>query len=81
MKFFETALSWFLGHSMQLVGSWFPDQRSNLCPQQWKRVTLTPGLPGNSPKLLGLIFDEHWGVSHSETGKGQAGDKQVKQAG
>ena len=30
------------------AGSYFPDQRLNLCPLQWKRGVLTTGRPGKS---------------------------------
>ena len=39
----------FFGHAMQHVGSYFPNQGSNLCPLQWKRGVLTTELPGKSP--------------------------------
>ena len=35
-------------HTAQLVGFWFPDQRSNRGPQQQKHRVLTIGPPGNS---------------------------------
>ena len=38
---------------MWLVGSYFLDQRLNLCPLQWKSRVLTYGLPG---KTLGDNF-------------------------
>ena len=36
----------FFGHTMWYMESQFPDQRSNLCPLQWKPRVLTIGLPG-----------------------------------
>ena len=32
----------FFGHTPQLVGSQFPDERSNLCPQQWTTREFLP---------------------------------------
>ena len=43
--FFISGLS-----TTHLAGSQCPNQRSNLCPLQWKRGVLTTGPPGNSPK-------------------------------
>ena len=40
----------------QLVRSWFPNQGSNLGPQQWKCKVLTTGLPGNSLKSFSLFY-------------------------
>ena len=36
------------GHIAQLVGSYFPDQGLNSCPQQWQQGVLTTTPPGNS---------------------------------
>ena len=41
----------FFGCAAQLMGSQFPNQGSNLIPQQWKHRVLTTGLPGKSLKL------------------------------
>ena len=38
----------FFGHAMRHVESYFPDQRSNQGPLQWKRGVLTTGPPGKS---------------------------------
>ena len=46
----------FSGHSMQLVGSQFPNQQSNLGPWQWKHEILTIGSPGNSLDFLKNTF-------------------------
>ena len=44
-------LSFFLfGCLARLVGSQFPDERSNLCPLQRKLGVLTTGPPGNFPE-------------------------------
>ena len=37
----------FIGHTNQLVGSWFLDQGLNSSPLQWKNEALTTGKPGN----------------------------------
>ena len=37
------------GHTVQYMGSLFPNQWLNPCPLQWKQVILTPGPPGKSP--------------------------------
>ena len=47
----------FFGCAAQHVGSYFPDQGSNLCPLQWKCRVLTTGLPGNSPATFDWILD------------------------
>ena len=39
---------WLFGHTMQLVGSQFPNQGLNPRAQQWKPGILTTRLPGNS---------------------------------
>ena len=40
------------GHTMQHVGSLFPNQGSNPRHLQWNRRVLTTGQPGNSPKYI-----------------------------
>ena len=50
-------LTYFFGHAMEYVGSWFPDQGSNTKLMHWKHGVLTTGLPGKSP--LCLTF---WGI-------------------
>ena len=42
----------YLGLAEWLVGSYFPNQGSNLYPRQWKRGVLTTGLLRNSLGLL-----------------------------
>ena len=53
---------------MQLMGPYFPDQGSHLCPLQWKLQVLTPGPPGNSLDSVGLdkcvMTRLHRDVSH-----------------
>lgn len=40
----------FLAATLCGMGSYFPNQRSNLCFLQWKSRILTTGLPGKSPR-------------------------------
>ena len=42
----------FFGCAMMLVGSKFPHQGLNLCPQQWKCRFLTAGSPGKSQESV-----------------------------
>ena len=51
---------YYFGQVAQLLGSWFPNQGLNPCPQQWKCKFLTTGLPGNSQKGL-FIRGRGWG--------------------
>ena len=45
----------FFSCTMQLVGSWFPDQELNPCCLQWKPRVLSTELPGKSP---GMVFEK-----------------------
>ena len=42
------------GHMLQLVGSFFPDQGLNPCPQQWKHRVLTTRPSGKSSAYSAL---------------------------
>ena len=44
--------SFSFGHTVELVGSSFPDQGLNPCPLHWKRGVLTSGMPGKSASPL-----------------------------
>ena len=48
--------SFLFGHASRLTGSWFPGQRLNPGPQQWKYTILNIVPPGNSP----LAFLPRW---------------------
>ena len=48
LKIMMCLLGFFFGYDVWHVGSWFPQQGSNLCPLQWKRRVSTTGPPGKS---------------------------------
>ena len=63
-SFFKKFL--LFGHTVQHMGSYFPNQASNPCPLQWKCSVLTTGPPRKSPCLLFLTVlvsaeKEDWG--------------------
>ena len=47
LSFFKFNFYLFFCHTMQHVGSWFPDQGSNPCPSHWEHGFLTTGHQGS----------------------------------
>ena len=62
------------------MGSWFPDQGSNLQPLDWKCRVLTTGPPERSPKkpVITILRSQH---SSTQTQPPQGGGTQLERAG